>query len=562
MEFVIGFIILLLALFVTGVVIKKKYFKEMDRLEAWKIDLTNRPVLDEMSKVKQLNMTGQTEELFERWRHEWDEVVTVKLPNLEELLFDAEDYIDKYRFNKAKSIQQVIEANLAEIESEIQKIIDELNELVGSEEKNRLEIEALKEQYRESKKNLLAHRHSFGKAEKQLEIQLEDIIRKIQEFDEKTESGDYLEAREIVLTIQNNLESIQYKMEKIPELLVECQTLLPSQMVEVKDGFIGMAQQGYYLEHIQLEKDLRELEGNLVKCNEKIEMTEIHEVEKSVSEIKEGIDILYDLLEKEALAKQFILQFGKPTIDLLESVQIINENLQEELLQVQQSYHLSDSELEELHILEKQVTILDKKLLVLEEKLESNETASSLLSEELKEVKDELESIRVGQTRYAEKLMALRKDEILAREKIKELSRKVTETSRLVTKSNIPGLPDDYKYLFQDSHESIQNVIAKLEEKPLDIYAVQQYLEIAVMTIEKLTSMTSELVENVILAEKVIQYGNRYRSKYPSVAKGLLEAEKSFRSYDYRTALEQAATSIEEIDPNAIKKIEAILSEK
>ena len=38
----------------------------MDRLEVWKIDLMNRPVLDEMSKVKQLNMTGQTEELFER----------------------------------------------------------------------------------------------------------------------------------------------------------------------------------------------------------------------------------------------------------------------------------------------------------------------------------------------------------------------------------------------------------------------------------------------------------------------------------------------------------------
>ncbi|MDF2791644.1 MAG: septation ring formation regulator EzrA, partial [Neobacillus sp.] len=34
----------------------------MDRLEAWKIDLFNRPILDEMSKVKQLNMTGQTEE--------------------------------------------------------------------------------------------------------------------------------------------------------------------------------------------------------------------------------------------------------------------------------------------------------------------------------------------------------------------------------------------------------------------------------------------------------------------------------------------------------------------
>src|SRR3954453_9544590 len=92
MKYFIGFFILLLALFVVGYLIKKKYFKEMDRLEGWKIDLLNRPILDEMTKVKKLNMTGQTEELFENWRNQWDDIVTVKLPDLEEMLFDAEEF--------------------------------------------------------------------------------------------------------------------------------------------------------------------------------------------------------------------------------------------------------------------------------------------------------------------------------------------------------------------------------------------------------------------------------------------------------------------------------------
>ncbi|MDV2687294.1 septation ring formation regulator EzrA, partial [Alkalihalophilus lindianensis] len=52
MIYIIGPFILLLALFVLGYIIKKQYFKEMDRLEAWKIDLFNRPVSEEMSKVK------------------------------------------------------------------------------------------------------------------------------------------------------------------------------------------------------------------------------------------------------------------------------------------------------------------------------------------------------------------------------------------------------------------------------------------------------------------------------------------------------------------------------
>ena len=56
------------------------------------------------------------------------------------------------------------------------------------------------------------------------------------------------------------------------------------------------------------------------------------------------------------------------------------------------------------------------------------------------------------------KLQALRKDEFEARETLRELTKKVGETIRFVSKSNIPGLPEDYKYLFEDTNESIQNV--------------------------------------------------------------------------------------------------------
>src|SRR5690606_28202586 len=102
----------------------------------------------------------------------------------------------------------------------------------------------------------------------------------------------------------------------------------------------------------------------------------------------------------------------------------------------------------------------------------------------------------------------------------------------------------------------------KLEEKPLDITAVQSFLEIAVKNVEKLVEQTYDLVETVKLAERVIQYGNRYRSRYPSVQHALNEAEQSFRGYDYYTALEVAATAIEEIEPGALKKIEQLLEEE
>lgn len=534
----------------------------MDRLEAWKIDLFNRPVLEEMSKVKQLNMTGQTEELFENWRNQWDDIAAVKLPDLEEMLFDAEEYIDKYRFNKAKGIQLEIGRKLQETEDKVNKILEELHELVGSEEKNRIEIEQLKEIYRETKKALLAHRHSFGKSEKFLEAQLEDVTKKFHEFDEKTEQGNYLEAREHVLMLQTQLVTIKNNMDLIPQLLIECQSLLPAQLSDVVDGFREMTDNGYYLEHIQLENEIESLREKLNTYQGFIEETEIEKAVEGINEVKDRIDILFDLLEKEVNAKHFIIQNEKGTSGLLASLQEEHENLSNEVIHVQESYHLTEYDFEIQRHLEKELTAVTKHYYILLEKMNSNETAQTVICEELKEIKEQLEIIHEEQDSFAKKLQDLRKDEFEAREKVRDLTKKVGETIRLVTKSNIPGLPEDYKYLFEDSNESIQNVKLQLEEKPLNVSSLNQYLEIAVLTVEKLSNTTIELLENVMLAEKAIQYGNRYRRQYPSVAKGLADAENAFRHFEYEEALEQAAASLEAIDPGALRRIKATIVEE
>lgn len=561
-KYFIGFIILLLALFVLGYFIKKKYFKEMDRLEAWKIDLFNRPIMDEMSKVKKLNMTGQTEELFEGWRNQWDEIVTVKLPNLEEMLFDAEEYIDRYRFNKAKGIQQEINNKLQATETEINKIVEELHELVGSEEKNRTEIEQLKEMYRETKKTLLAHRHSFGKSEKHLEVQLDDVTKKFHEFDEKTDNGNYLEARELVLSIQEQLTIVKKNMDLIPQLLIECHSLIPAQLTDILEGYREMTEKGYYLGHIQLETEIDSLKEKLVEYLALIEETKIENALEGIGEVKERIDILFDLLEKEVNAKHFIFQNEKSMSGLLSSVLDEHDQLSNEVKHVQESYHLTDSDFEIQRHLEKQLASVTKHYEILMEKLNINETALTVLCEELKEIKTHIEMIQEEQENFGLKLQALRKDEFEARETLKDLTKKVGETIRLVSKSNIPGLPEDYQFLFEDTNESIQNVRLQLQEKPLNVSALNQYLEIAVLTVDKLSTTTVELIENVLLAEKAIQYGNRYRSQYPSVAKGLNDAEQAFRHFEYQEALEQAATSLESIDPGALKKIKATVGKE
>ncbi|WP_230136745.1 septation ring formation regulator EzrA, partial [Peribacillus frigoritolerans] len=445
MDYIIGVIVLILIFIIWGYFFKKRYFKEIDRLESWKISITHRPVLEELSKVKQLNMTGETEEMFENWRIEWDAIITDHMPEVEELLFDAEEFVDKYRFSRSKEIQRKITVKLNEIEEMIKKILYELNELVGSEEKNRLEIEDIKDSYRQLKKSLLAHRHNYGKAADKLESSLDEVLQILQKYEEETVNGNYLNARELVLTIKDKLAVLSVKMEMLPKLLVDSQSELHSQLNELKDGYEEMSGQGYLLSHIQFEQEISRLEEELDLYKTQLENAETEAVEKGIKEMRESIEVLYDLLEKEVLSKQYILKNDEILRKTISDLEYENDKLKVETIHVQHTYHLTENELDAQRKMEKQIAQISKRHQLLVLKMEDNVMASSLISEEMQGLAVQLKELQENQKDFTVKLQALRKDEMDARDSLAELKRKMVDTGRLISKSNIPGLPEEYK---------------------------------------------------------------------------------------------------------------------
>jgi septation ring formation regulator len=562
MEFVIGAILLLIGLFITGFFIRKNYYREIDQLESWKIQIMNRPVLEEMSKVKKLNMVGQTEEMFERWRRTWDEIVTVQLPDVEELLFDAEEFVDKFRFQKGKAVLQKIEQILKESEQKIEQLMMEINELVGSEELSRASKEEIERSLREAKKQLLAHRHTFGVAIQYLEKTVEEIATELKAFDELTENGNYIEARELVEKLAQEMNRLQHYIETVPALLTECLSVLPSSIEELEEGYAEMEQQGYRLEHLQIQDDLKEMKEEIQSFICQLEEGAIETVAEGVQQIKDKINTIYDLLEKEVLAKQYIVQHEGKSKHLLMELLKSNEALKHETEMVRMSYQLDEKELNIPKRIDQSLKQLSKRLDMLSVKINGNETSYSLLQEELEDIRAQLEELQKEQQLFNEQMQNLRKDELEAREQIKELKKKISESIRLVKKSNVPGLPQEYQLVLEQAQSSIQEVLESLEEKPLNMNNVNYRLKEAQADVEYLREKTEEMVEQVILAEKIIQYGNRYRSRYEHVRQGLQEAEVAFRTYNYRGACEQAASIVEEIDPGALKRIEEWVNEE
>jgi septation ring formation regulator len=559
MELAIALIIVVVGLIIYGVYSRKQIYKEVDRLEAIKMELMHMPVAEEISKVKELNMTGETEELFERWREQWDDIVTADLPKIDELLFETEEAADKYRFKKAKQLLVHIQEQLTEIKGSIQTILDELQNLIGSEQSNRRDSEELSQFYREVKKKLLAHRYTYGKAEKNLERALSEIKSRFTLFEEATNNGNYLHAREIVLSIKQDLTTINEYLEDIPRLLTECQTTLPSQLGELADGYEEMCEQGYVLEHLQIKETLEILSNDLKWIVEQVEDLNIEEAKVRLAEVNQIIEQLYDALEKEVYAYHQINRESNNVASLLRELQDKNKELREETVFVQQSYQLNQAELDIYHKTERELKRLSNLYYNVANRIAEHNLAYTVIQEELNEVSLQLRHVKNQQQSYIETLQALRKDELAAKERIQELRKLLIEAKRLIQKGNLPGVPAEYKKRVEEARNSLRDVMAKLEEKPLDIVAVNELIEQATETVQLTFTETEEMIRDAFLVEKVIQYGNRYRSRHQFVAQSLQKAEESFRKYNYHAAFQQAASAIEQVEPGAVERLENLV---
>ncbi|WP_339147272.1 MULTISPECIES: septation ring formation regulator EzrA [unclassified Sutcliffiella] len=562
MEIIIGILALVVIFISVSYLRRKKIYEEVDRLETWKVSIMNKPVSEELSKVKDLNMTGQTEELFENWRYQWDDILSTELVSIEEYLFDAEDYVDKYRFKKAKEILSIADDKLRDIEIKIKSIYDELDDLIGSQAKSVEQNEKLEGKYAGLKKQLLNQRHQYGSTTPLLEKELEQIEQLFVEFNEAISNGNYLVARELITKIEIELSGFEVKLEHIPGLLIDCQSVIPSQLAEVETGYNEMLAEGYILDHVNLEESLTGLQDKMKQTSKLLMETKAMEAKEGIEVIKAEMDELYDQIEKEVLAKHFVVKELPAVEAILTALSSASEKTRQETYMVQESYQLQEEDIQTQRKIEESMLALNDRYEKLSGHLKEQTIAFTILKEELEDICEQINSLQGIHQQYMDILMALRKDEMAARDQLNSLRRMLFEVKRSIEKSNIPGLP---KNVYQDlslANDQLKEVMDKLEEKPLNIVDVNAILHQAVASVEKCHGEALEILDHAYLAESVIQYGNRYRSKHPSVHESLVEAEQLFRNYEYKNALEEAATSLEKVEPGVMKKIEKILDKE
>ncbi|MFD2627867.1 septation ring formation regulator EzrA [Oceanobacillus kapialis] len=556
MAYFIGIVLVIITLIIIGLILRKRVYDVVDRYEAWKMDIMGRNIASQLGRIKALNLSGETQDKFESWKERWERILTKELPDIEEYLFDAEEAADKYRFSKAKKILNKVEEVLQGIEANIEKLLAEVDNLIESEELSRKEMDTLKPEIRGMKKSLSQNRYQYGKAEQYFDKQLDVLQEKAIAYEQATDSGDYMEAKQIVDQLKMEINELEEKFDAFPELYKKCKQELPAQLDQLFAGLKEMREEGYHVDHLAFEKEIRTYQERLASVVEAMEKGDTEEVEGIVEEIEERIKEMYELLEKEALAKSYL---DTQVPGYQQAVADMNQAFLEttsEVEQLKKAYYFEDGDMERYMALEKSIGKLTAELEELSDKMTNDKASHSELRDMVEEGYRQLEEMKENHEAFKVRIRNLRKDELEAKEKLTEMRNQLYDIQRKLKKSNVPGIPTFIWNSMESATEKNNRVIKTLEKQPLDMTEVQQALSEAASAVEQVAEQTDMMLEQAFLTEQVIQYANRYRSQYPLLAAKLAESERLFRAYEYELALEQAAKAIEEIEPGALKRIE------
>lgn len=552
---VVGIIVLLAVAVIYSTWMRKKVYSQIDRLESWKNDLMTRPVAEEMARMKELKMIGEAEKKFDEWRSDWDDIVAARLPAIEKELFEVEEQADKYRFNKAFQGLKQLEDALSQVENQIGGLLKDLNEVVESEHKNRKDIIAVKEDYHQIKKSLITKRSQFKGTFPYLEEARKSIDEQFKAYDSETDQGNYIKARKILLEVRQQIDTLKQEIEQIPKLYKDIHHTIPDQLKELRQGYHEMVEQKYVLQQLQVEEQIDEMEKQLNVLEQAVERLELDDAAESIQAMHDQLDWLYAQMEKEVLSRKQLHEVAPAIEQNLEAVGKIVRELDEESEMVQESYHINVEDLKAHREIDKAYRKLEKDFFEVDEVMQERTEAFSIILEKLETMKTEISAVEASAGEFKDKMKALRKDELTAKETLQKLKKKLFESRRLVRKSNLPGVPRSFVDILEDAEEHLSEVSRLLDKKPLDMSAVQQALDETVAKIDNAHDQTKKMIDTAVLAEELIQYGNRYRSDYADIDRELTHAEQHFRNYDYEAAVETAVQAIERKEPKILKRM-------
>lgn len=521
-----------------------------------KNEIETLPFDQNLAQLSKLNLKGETKTKYDAMKKDNVESTNKYLAPVEEKIHNAEALLDKFSFNASQC--EIDDANelMDSYEQSYQQQLEDVNEIIALYKDNDELYDKCKVDYREMKRDVLANRHQFGEAASLLETEIEKFEPRLEQYEVLKADGNYVQAHNHIAALNEQMKQLRSYMEEIPELIRETQKELPGQFQDLKYGCRDLKVEGYDLDHVKVDSTLQSLKTELSFVEPLISRLELEEANDKLANINDKLDDMYDLIEREVKAKNDVEETKDIITDNLFKAKDMNYTLQTEIEYVRENYYINESDAQSVRQFENEIQSLISVYDDILKEMSKSAVRYSEVQDNLQYLEDHVTVINDKQEKLQNHLIQLREDEAEAEDNLLRVQSKKEEVYRRLLASNLTSVPERFIIMKNEIDHEVRDVNEQFSERPIHVKQLKDKVSKIVIQMNTFEDEANDVLVNAVYAEKLIQYGNRYRKDYSNVDKSLNEAERLFKNNRYKRAIEIAEQALESVEPGVTKHIE------
>ena len=554
------FVVSLILIIITFSIIKKsqtkRYKKEIEYLDVEKNKLIGVPILSEISKVKELVKTDNLKQKLDDWDATFKLIKEEKVPKINDMISEVDFLVDRKEYNTAIKKIADIEIEIGTLKRKSDNLLGEIKLVTQSEERNRSIITKLKIIYREMNNKFERTRKDYGEVDTFIEEQLLLIEKKFNEFEKAMDLNDYVEVEKIVLVLEELINHLKDLLDRAPQIVLMATVLIPSSISEVMLSYSRMLRDGYPLDYLNVEYNISEIRNKINKIMNSLKNLEIGDSEVELRTMLDYLNSLFNDFDKEKECKDVFKENIKILKSKIEKINKVVYDIYIQIDDIKLNYNLSDDEINKFSLLNKNLEKVNLDYKTLVEQGRGKTFAYSKLVDELNGLNTRLSRVQDDLDFQLRSITSMKDDETRAREQLEAIEKLLKQSKMRLKEYRIPVIPSSYFIELSEANESLREIAKELDKKPIVIKILNIRVDTARDLVFKIYNKTNDLIKSVVYSERLIIYGNRYRSDYPEVDNMLEEATELFNKGQYKKSLDLLIRELKKIDEDLLERLE------
>ncbi|WP_083480760.1 septation ring formation regulator EzrA [Companilactobacillus tucceti] len=523
-------------------------------------DLKEDRFKDKIKKIEDMNLTGSSSERFVSVKKEYFQELNEVVPDISTDMRKADYKNTQFRVFGANKQLKAIATRISDVESKFSEIESSLDNLSNSDEQNALRRDELHKNYQLLRKQVLTQSFDYGSAADNLEDELSEVATLLDEEETSTKNGDHLEASQYLDDARVKIALITDQLKVIEPLHHDLNEVFPGQVEEINDVYQKLLNQQYQFED-NIADLMNSVQENMIKSDNALGELDFDDTSKLNDDIKEKIENLYDILTLEVEAKQSVLKQQKPVLDYINHANYQHNKLEHRMQELEEHYILKKNDTNEIEDNRKELISLREDYDQEVQDIADKKVVYSHAEVTFKDIIEKLDRIEEEEKSINDSLNQMVSSESIAINSVNQYSKRLEIQKKIVEQLRLNGLPDYYLDYFYMVYDEINKLYDELGSKQINMEDISKQVIVAQEDLENLVQKTTELKQKVSLAEKLLQYANRY-GNHDDNFKDQLERSKSIfdNDYDYNKAVEIISKELERVEPGSVERIKETIN--